>query len=98
MKTYLSSINGKMRYDNMPWNADAMISDLALKPVLNAMSGGDDFLLKNSVNFVLNGLISMEEIMYRQEVLKDFINNSVPLDSILFETIFASVLRSNPRS
>ncbi len=76
MKTYLSSINGKMRHDNMPWNADAMISDLGLKPVFNAMSGGDDFLLKNSVNFVLNGLISIDEIMYRQEVLKDFINNT----------------------
>ena len=33
MKTYLSSINGKMRHDNIPWNADMMISDLGLKPI-----------------------------------------------------------------
>ncbi len=75
MKTYLSSINGKMRHDNIPWNADMMISDLGLKPIFNAMSGGDDFLLKNSINFVLNGSISIDEIMYRQEILKDLINN-----------------------
>lgn len=64
-----------MRHDDIPWNADALISDLGLKPVFNAMSGGNDFLLRNSINFVLNGSDSIDEMLYRQEVLKDFINN-----------------------
>ncbi len=76
MRTYLSSISGKRKVNGMPWNSDALINDLGLKPVFNAMSGGDDFLLKTSMEFLLAGCCSIDEILYRQEILKDFMANT----------------------
>ncbi|WMT51154.1 MAG: hypothetical protein RE471_09270 [Ferroplasma sp.] len=75
MKTYLSSINGKRRVNDLKWNSDALINDLGLKPVFSAMSEGNNFLTKNSMEFVLTGCNSIEEILYRQEILRDFIAN-----------------------
>jgi len=69
----------------LSWNSDSLINDLGLNSVLNAMSSGDEFLLKNSIHFLLNSLNSTEKIRYRQEVMQDFIknrNNTVELYNI----------------
>jgi DNA mismatch repair ATPase MutS len=76
MKTYLTSINGKRINYKIPWNADNIINDLGLKPILNAMSSGDDYLYKNIMNYILSNINSVDEILYRQDILKDFIKNN----------------------
>ncbi len=77
IKTYLLDYNGiKHHTDTLPWNSNALINDLGLKPILNIMASGDEFLLKNSTAFLLNSADSIDEIIYRQEILKDFIENN----------------------
>jgi DNA mismatch repair ATPase MutS len=76
IKTFLLDKNGMDKYQSaLPWNADSLIIDLGLNSVLNAMSSGDEFLLKNSTHFLLNSLDSTEKIRYRQEVMQDFMEN-----------------------
>ena len=54
IKTYLLDYNGiKHHNDTLPWNSNALINDLGLKPILNTMASGDEFLLKNSTAFLL---------------------------------------------
>lgn len=60
---------------NIPWNGDIIIKDLGLRPILNTMACGDDYLLKNINEYLLNNINSVDEILYRQEILKDFIKN-----------------------
>jgi DNA mismatch repair ATPase MutS len=53
-----------------------IISDLELSTIFEAMSKGDDFLLEVAKNVVLNSMEdSLETILYRQEILKDCIQN-----------------------
>ncbi|WP_337861162.1 hypothetical protein [Ferroplasma sp.] len=77
MKTYLIDREGIRRIqEKIPWNGKTLINDLGLKPIIDTMASGDSFLLNNSVKYLLNGTQSIAEISYRQNILKDFINNS----------------------
>jgi hypothetical protein len=49
----------------------AMVRDLALEPVWQAMAAGDEFLLETAKRAMLSSLASPEEIVYRQRVLAD---------------------------
>ena len=52
------------------------MSDLELDVLLNAMSMGDEFLYDVSKTALLDILKTEEEIVYRQEILKDCLKNS----------------------
>jgi DNA mismatch repair ATPase MutS len=76
MKTYLLDRNGvKHITEGMSWNGETIVMDLGLKPIIEAMASGDEYLFKNSLYYLLNSVQSTDEIVYRQEILRDFINN-----------------------
>jgi hypothetical protein len=54
-----------------PENADQLVQDLGLEPLLNAMADGNALLLKISSRALLASLIEPSEIGYRQAVLGD---------------------------
>jgi len=64
-------------------NEDALIQDLELNTLFNAMAGGDSFLLEAARQAVLSGLQDdVETIWYRQAVLKDTLKNLSVVGSI----------------
>jgi len=64
-------------------NEDALIQDLELNTLFNAMAGGDSFLLEAARQAVLSGLQDdVETIWYRQTVLKDTLKNLSVVGSI----------------
>jgi len=59
----------------MPVNKPDLTHDLELNTLLNAMSLGNSFLYDVSQKAILCGLSSVEEIRYRQDILKDCLRN-----------------------
>ncbi len=55
----------------LPPNEQALTQDLELNTLFEAMAGGDKFLLDVAKQAVLSSLDTPEEILYRQEILKD---------------------------
>ena len=74
----------------LPSNAQALTQDLELNTLFNAMALGDNFLFDVAKKAVLSGLNDLDIIRYRQNILKDCLNNSsivreiyqIPIDSI----------------
>ncbi len=56
-------------------NAETLIGDLELENLFNIMAKEDDFSLKIVKKTLLSPLVSAEEIRYRQDVLKDCLEN-----------------------
>ncbi|MDA8320768.1 MAG: DNA mismatch repair protein MutS [Actinomycetota bacterium] len=55
-----------------PAGSDAVLTqDLELATLWNAMADGDEFLFETAKRAVLSGLTDPEEIVYRQQVLRD---------------------------
>jgi len=54
-----------------PPGAQALTQDLELDTLLNAMAGGDEFLLDVARTALLCGVPDPETITYRQQVLRD---------------------------
>ncbi len=52
-------------------NHEELVKDLELETVLEAMSGGDDFLYEVAKHGVLKSLENCDEISYRQDILRD---------------------------
>jgi len=60
----------------LPPNTDALIQDLELNTLFNAMALGDSFLLNMSQRAILCSLSDAKEIAYRQGILNDCLNNA----------------------
>jgi len=61
----------------LPSDADALIQDLELATLFNAMALGDEFVLEIAKKAVLSGLCNdAETILYRQDILKDCMKNA----------------------
>lgn len=55
----------------LPWNHEALRQDLGLDILLNTMADGDGFLFEAALVGLLNGVCELDVIGYRQEVLRD---------------------------
>jgi hypothetical protein len=59
----------------LPGNATDLISDLQLEVLLTAMADGDPYLYGIASTAMLRGLGDVDAIVYRQDILKDCIEN-----------------------
>ncbi len=74
----------------LPFNEAALVQDLELNTLFNAMALGDEFLFSVAKQAILSGLEAPEAIRYRQEILKDCLKHPdvirqiyrIPLQSI----------------
>jgi MutS domain V len=53
-----------------------LVQDLELETLFEAMAGGDPFLLEVARKAVLSSLTEVEAVLYRQDTLRDCINNA----------------------
>jgi len=60
----------------LPWNEQALTQDLELTTLFEAMARGDPFLLGIARQAVLSSLVDPETIRYRQDILRDCLQNS----------------------
>jgi DNA mismatch repair ATPase MutS len=68
--------NEKLNLEQLlPWNEQALIQDLGLNILLNSMAGDDNFLLEVAKVALLNSIKDTETLLYRQDILKDCLNN-----------------------
>ena len=75
---------------NFPSNAQALIQDLELNTLFTAMAIKDEFLFNVVKQAVLTGLNDPDSIRYRQDILRDCLNNpavvreiyQIPIQSI----------------
>lgn len=77
MKTFLMHKDLDFnQYQKLVWNEQALIQDIELNTLFNAMAGDDKFLFDVAKAGVLSGLFNdIETVLYRQDVLKDCIKN-----------------------
>jgi len=61
----------------LPPHAEALIQDLELDTLFNAMAQGDKFLYEVAKKAVLCSMSDLKAILYRQDVLKDCLKNPV---------------------
>ncbi|NMB53699.1 MAG: DNA mismatch repair protein MutS [Leptolinea sp.] len=66
----------------LPANTPDLIHDLELNTLLNAMAHGDNFLFEISKEAILSSLNNVDSILYRQEILKDCLNNASVIRAI----------------
>jgi DNA mismatch repair ATPase MutS len=74
----------------LPWNERALIQDLELNTLFDAMSLGDHFLSKVARKALLSALDDPDALYYRQDILKDCLKNpavvrdmyQIPIESI----------------
>ncbi len=58
--------------EERPWNEEALIQDLELNTLFNAMAIGDPFLFEVAKRAVLTGLENdLDTVRYRQDILRD---------------------------
>jgi DNA mismatch repair ATPase MutS len=60
----------------LPPNAPALIQDLELNTLLNAMALGDKFLFEVAQKAALSSLTDLDTIRYRQDILRDCLKNA----------------------
>jgi len=90
------------------WNEDALVQDLELNILFKTMSGGDEFLLDMARKGIFSGMYcDRETMLYRQDILKDCLNNSslirhlyqITIDSIeSWRSNLFSIFTSRPSS
>ena len=59
----------------LPPNTDDLVQDLELDTLYDAMAGGDEFLRAVAQRAVVAGLTDPEEVLYRQDVLRDCLDH-----------------------
>lgn len=67
----------------VPWNSEQLIQDLGLGIILDAMAGDDREIRRISLRGLLMSMKNPEDIRFRQEVLKDCLENREAIRSIL---------------
>lgn len=72
---------------DFPFESDALISDLELEPIFQAMSNEDEFIYNISKKALLDSLKTKDEIIYRQDILKDCLKNRQTVHDIYNLTI-----------
>ena len=87
----------------LPANAEALIQDLELETLLNAMARGDDYLRELARKCLLLGLTEPEAIRYRQRILGDCLEQPAIVRQIaktlsLTTTTVASLVASKVKS
>jgi len=61
----------------LPWNAEALVQDLELDTLLDAMADGDEFLREVArVTLLIGGGNDIDTIRYRQAALQDCLRNA----------------------
>ncbi len=71
----------------LPFNSGTLVNDLGLEALFEAMSNGDEFIYDVTKVSILNTLTNKEDILYRQEVLKDCLNNEQTVKDIYTLTL-----------
>ncbi len=66
----------------LPVNAADLVQDLELETLFNAMSLGDKFLHNIAKAAILTSLDDLDSILYRQEILKDCLNNPAAIEEM----------------
>ncbi|MCP2239632.1 hypothetical protein PQ689_03825 [Thermoanaerobacterium thermosaccharolyticum] len=76
MKTFLLYKNRDfdMKQD-LHWNEQMLVQDLGLNAVFDAMAQGDEFLYDVAYKVILTSLNDIDEILYRQDILRDCLKN-----------------------
>ncbi|KAA5808386.1 MutS-related protein [Thermoanaerobacterium thermosaccharolyticum] len=108
MKTFLLYKNRDFDMkQELPWNEQMLIQDLGLNAVFDAMAQGDEFLYDVAYKVILTSLNDIDEILYRQDILRDCLKNPSVVRTIYgiaVETIenekknFWSIFSSYPSS
>ncbi|QDZ14329.1 MutS-related protein [Humibacter ginsenosidimutans] len=76
MKTYLLFADRDLPAEPNPLpNAEALTEDLGLDPLIAAMGTGDGFLEDAARRLLLEPLVDVDDILYRQQVLSDCMRN-----------------------
>lgn len=60
----------------LPWNEQALIQDLELNTLFDAMASGDKFVFEVVKKAILSSLRDVDTIYYRQSILKDCLRNA----------------------
>jgi MutS domain V len=103
MKAFLMHRSADFDIEPPPPQSDALIQDLELDTLLTAMAQGDAHIFEVARAALLAGLTSPEEIGYRQDVLRDCLQNqtvvtdmyAIALESIQAEkTLYRSIFSS----
>ncbi|WP_434578676.1 hypothetical protein [Thermoanaerobacterium thermosaccharolyticum] len=83
MKTFLLYKNRDfdMKQD-LHWNEQMLVQDLGLNAVFDAMAQGDEFLYDVAYKVILTSLNDVDEIIYRQDILKDCLKHPSIIRSI----------------
>jgi DNA mismatch repair ATPase MutS len=66
----------------LPWNEATLTQDLELNILFNAMARGDKFLFEVAKTAILSGLGDLDDILYRQNILKDCLKNPAIVRSL----------------
>ncbi|HUO73004.1 MAG TPA: hypothetical protein VMU39_19710 [Solirubrobacteraceae bacterium] len=91
MKAYLMHRDRDFGLEHeLPPRADALTEDLELHTVLAAMAAGDEFVYEVAKRALLVSLRDPDEIVYRQQVLTDCLENA-PVVRALYELTSAAI-------
>lgn len=67
---------------DLPWGSDTLIVDLELNTLFSAMASGDAFLLDVARKAVMMSLCDPQQILYRQDVLRDCVTNAATVRAL----------------
>lgn len=83
MKTLLLYKNRNFDMNQeLPWNEQILVQDLGLNVVIDVMAQGDEFLYDVAYKVILTSLNDVDEIIYRQDILKDCLKHPSIIRSI----------------
>ncbi len=87
MRVLLMYKDRDFKESELPKNSEDLISDLGLDVIFDHMSKGDQYIFNISKEVLLNPLVDKETIIYRQEIMKDALENPEIIRSLYSMTI-----------